>query len=197
MNKKITVLIDLDDTMTHLCRAWCQWLNAAYGTNVSESDIKGWRVADYFPGLTEQQVHEPIHIDSFWASVEPVTGAAEYIKRLIEEGFAVYVCTASSFYTINAKLKFEIDRYFPFISREQIIVTTNKQLVRGDILIDDGIHNLEDGSYKKILMSAPHNEEYDAESHGMTRVNSWKEAYDAVHKYVSEIIGENSENESN
>lgn len=77
------------------------------------------------------------------------------------------------------------------------IVTKNKQLVNGDILIDDGVHNLEGGRYKKILMSAPHNKGYDAELHGMTRVKSWEEAYNAVHIYTSEILREDNINESN
>ena len=55
-------------------------------------------------------------------------------------------------------------------------MTRRKQLIRGDVLIDDGIHNLEGGAYKKILFTAPHNRHYDAEAHGMTRVNNWEEA---------------------
>ena len=66
-------------------------------------------------------------------------------------------------------------KYFPFLSWDQVIVTTRKQMIRGDVLIDDGIHNLEGGQYKKVLMTAPHNIHYDAEAHGMVRVNSWKE----------------------
>lgn len=197
MKKKVIVLIDLDDTMTHLCRAWCRWLNAIHGTNVSENDITGWKISDYFPTLTEDQVFRPLHTDSFWREVEPMVDAPKYIKKLMDEGFEVYICTASLFDTIKSKFEHVLGRYFPFISWNQVIVTKNKQLVNGDILIDDGIHNLEGGRYKKVLMSAPHNRDYDAESHGMTRVKSWEEAYNAVHFYASEILREDNTNESN
>ena len=66
-------------------------------------------------------------------------------------------------------------RYFPFLTWDQVIVTTRKQLIRGDVLIDDGIHNLEGGNYRKILFTAPHNRYYDAAAHDMIRVNSWEE----------------------
>ena len=66
-------------------------------------------------------------------------------------------------------------RWFPFITWDQVIIAKRKQLIRGDVLIDDGIHNLEGGEYIKILMTAPHNRSYDAEGNGMIRVNSWKE----------------------
>lgn len=197
MNREVTVLIDLDDTMTYLTRAWCQCLNQRHGTNVSENDILGWEISDYFPDLTETQVFEPIHEDTFWLNVEPMTDAPEYINKLMADGFNVYICTASLFDTIKAKLESVLGRYFPFISWNQVIITKNKQLVNGDILIDDGVHNLEGGTYKKILMSAPHNQNYDADAHGMKRVNTWREAYQAVHSYASEILREDKSNESN
>ena len=197
MNKDVIVLIDLDDTMTYLTRTWCRWLNAIFGTNVSADDIRGWDIDSYFPNLTKEQVFSPVHIDAFWKEVEPMADAPVYIKKLIDEGFDVYICTASFFDTIYAKFAYILKRYFPFISWDQVIVTKNKQLVNGHILIDDGVHNLEGGKYKKILMSAPHNEHYDAGSNGMTRVKTWNEAYTAVHHYASEILREDKDNESN
>ena len=56
-----------------------------------------------------------------------------------------------------------------------MIVTGRKQMVRGDVLIDDGVHNLEGGAYRKILFTAPHNRSYDAEANGMTRADNWDE----------------------
>lgn len=34
-------------------------------------------------------------------------------------------------------------RWFPFITWDQVIITSRKQFIKGDVLIDDGIHNLE------------------------------------------------------
>ena len=48
------------------------------------------------------------------------------------------------------------------------------------MLIDDGIHNLEGGDYRKILFTAPHNRFYDAEANGMTRVNTWEEIVEII-----------------
>lgn len=59
-------------------------------------------------------------------------------------------------------------------------ITSHKQLVKGDVLIDDGTHNLEGGNYFKILMTAQHNKKYDAEANGMLRVETWAEVYSAI-----------------
>ena len=63
-----------------------------------------------------------------------------------------------------------------------MIITCRKQLINGDVLIDDGIHNLEGGAYKKILMTAPHNANYNAEANGMIRVRNWKEIEQVINQ---------------
>ena len=58
-------------------------------------------------------------------------------------------------------------------------------LIKGDVLIDDGFHYLEGGSYFKILIDAPYNQDYDAEKNGMVRVSTLKEAYDVIREEFS------------
>ena len=83
--------------------------------------------------------------------------------------------TATPHESVPEKMNDLLFRYFPFLTWNQVIITANKQMIRGDVLIDDGIHNLEGGDYVKILMTAPHNKSYDAEANGMIRVSNWAE----------------------
>ena len=192
--KKYTVLIDCDDVMVDLIGTWCWWLNSVHGTKVCPEHISTWTMTDYFPELTNEEVYEPLKLGSFWHYVKPKPGAVEYIKKMIDDGMDVYVCTASYLETIADKFTMVIQRHFPFINWSNIILTSNKQMVRGDVLIDDGVHNLEGGLYHKVLMSAPHNEQYNAEANGMVRANSWEEAYHAVSHLCNE---EEQNNEGN
>ena len=73
-------------------------------------------------------------------------------------------------------------RRFPFLSWNQLIITSRKQMIRGDVLIDDGVHNHLGGDYKKILVTAGHNRSYDAEANGMIRVRNWTEILDVIEK---------------
>ena len=79
-----------------------------------------------------------------------------------------------------------IFRYYPFLNWKDIIITADKHLIRGDVLIDDGVHNLLGGDYRKILVTAPYNESFDAEANGMIRVSSWEEIYRAVSAIAAE-----------
>lgn len=51
-------------------------------------------------------------------------------------------------------------RYFPMFTWDDVIITAHKQLINGDVLVDDGVHNLVGGSYEKLLMDAPHNRKF-------------------------------------
>lgn len=188
----IVLLVDMDDTIENLLDAWVTCLNKKYGTNVLPQNINTWDISRCFPTIERKCVYAPLYDNEFWKTVQPKPGAIKYLKMLKELGFNLYICTTSNYETIRCKLEHIISRHFPFISWGQVITTNNKQLINGDILIDDGIHNLIGGKYKKILMTAPHNIEYDANKNDMVRVNSWKEAYNEIIKTADDILNRNS-----
>lgn len=177
-----TILVDIDDTIENLCQVWCELLNERYGTNVRYTDISTWDISRFFPTLTKEQVFEPLHGEEIWYRLRPLEGAVEYLRKLIDDGFQIYLCTTTDYRNIRQKFEAVIMRFFPFIRWNQVIVASNKQMIRADFLIDDGIHNLEGGEYHKILMTAPHNLSYDAEANGMHRVYSWEETYRLVRR---------------
>lgn len=63
--KKLTILIDMDDTLEDLLGAWVSYLNTQYGTNVHKEDIRQWDISVAFPSLSKTQVYEPILLDDF------------------------------------------------------------------------------------------------------------------------------------
>lgn len=185
MDKKFVILIDMDDTIECLTDAWIAWLNQKHGTDTKKEDIDCWDFAKPFPTLTEKEVYAPLYEDAFWDTVRPMPGAKETMEALIGLGHEIYIVTSSVHETISAKMTKVLFRYFPFLDWNHVIVAQKKQMIKGDILIDDGVHNLIGGDYIKILMTAQHNADYDAEANGMIRVGSWEEIYEAI-LYLSE-----------
>ena len=174
MKKSLTILVDMDDTIEHLLEAWLLWLNTIHNRAVAPSDIHSWDMTLAYPGLTEEQVYMPLTQDEFWDFVMPFSDAPTVLKRLSAAGHRIYIVTSSDYRTLPAKMEKVLFRYFPFIPWNHVIVCSNKQMIRGDILIDDAPHNLDGGEYMKILMDAPHNRAYDAAGHGMIRVKDWR-----------------------
>lgn len=193
--KRLTILVDMDDTIENLLSAWVERLNRDFGTDIKPNDVTEWDISKSFPMLTREQVVSPLFCNDFWYSVMPKPGAPEMLKRLIDDGHRVLIVTTSGYHTLRTKMDVTLFGYFPFLSWDDVIVTRHKQLIRGDVLIDDGVHNLENGSYMKILMDAPHNRNYDAETNGMIRVKDWEEVYSAISK-LAEITEEIEEEET-
>ena len=178
--KMLTLLIDADDTIENLCEEWVKYLNEKHGTSVSLTDIKEWDMAKAFPTIPRNEVYEPLFNEDLWKRVTPLPGAVENIKKIIEDGHKVVIVTSSHPYTVALKWIYVFERYFPFISIHDVIFSSQKQLIKGDVMIDDAPHNLVGGDYFKLLYDAPHNQNFDTESYNIARVYNWKEVYFAI-----------------
>lgn len=181
MADNLTILVDVDNVLENLNTVWVQGLNKKYGTDVKTEDITDWDITKFFPGLSKSQVFSPLHKKQTWDHLEVMPGSQDMIKRLINEGHKIILVTASHPQTVLYKFGF-LDKHFPFIPFKDVIVTARKQMVKGDVLIDDAPHNLEGGEYKGILMDMPYNKSYDESQKGFVRVHNWNEIYKAINK---------------
>lgn len=180
------ILVDMDDTIEHLLCPWLNWLNKAYDKNVQESDVVSWDMQDAYPDLSVEQIFEPLDVPEFWDTVTPIEGAREALERFLSRGHKIYVVTSTPVGSVRPKMERVLFRYFPFFTFDDVIITSNKQLVRGDVLIDDGYHNMVGGTYKKILVDAPYNRKYDEREAGAVRVRNWAEIEAAIERIEEE-----------
>ena len=60
----------------------------------------------------------------------------------------------------------------------------DKQMIRCDYLVDDGIHNIV-GEYKGLLMDTPHNRKFEGHPNVM-RVFDWEDVYNVITKEAQE-----------
>lgn len=180
---KLTILFDADDTVENLCDCWIAMLNERYGTSVTLEDVRDWDITLAFPTLTKEQVFGVLHDDELWRRITPIPGSVEVLQKLQQEGHQLYMVTASDYRTCKAKVE-RLLELFPFLDWGHIIITSHKQMVHGDILIDDGPHNLVGGEYFKILFDRPHNRNYDDAANGMLRLHTWEEIDAVIHNHL-------------
>lgn len=186
----LTILFDADDTAENLLNCWVAMLNEHYGTTVTIEDVKQWDVSMAFPELTKEQVYGVLQMDALWERLDPLPGSQRILQQLYDEGHQLYMVTATDYRTCKAKFD-RILALFPFLDAHHIIITSNKQLVKGDILIDDGPHNLVGGDYFKILFDRPHNRSFNEQTIGAVRVNTWDEILNVIQKLKQEKEGNN------
>ncbi len=169
------ILVDADGVLENHTHVWIEMLNEKYGRTVKYDDVKDWNMGKAYPGLTRDQIYDIELDDRMYDLMQPLDGAKECLEKLLENNNEVYVVTSTPYKALKSKLEKVLFRYYPFLKWKDIIVTSNKKLIKGDVLIDDGVHNLLEGDYKKILVSTPYNESFDAEANNIIRVKNWKE----------------------
>ena len=178
------ILVDMDDVLENLQEAWIKRLNEKFERNVDWTKVTNWSVELYYPSLTRKQVLSPLFEDNFWNTVKPKEDAIKILKKLHEENYSIYLVTSSAYATLSNKFSQALWPYFPFIDEDHIIITNCKQLIKGHVLIDDGVHNFIDEpfkpSYYKILFTANTNRNYNTFATDITRVSNWYEIYSII-----------------
>lgn len=179
--KRLTILIDMDDVLEDLVGCWISELNRKHGTTVTIEDVTDWKIAKFFPTLSSEELYAPLFDPDMWSRLEAMPNAPEIVRRLVDDGHTIRVVTATHYGTVLPKMKRFLSMY-PFLKWEDVIIASDKSMIVGDVIIDDGTHNLETASCAKILFDRPHNRSYDAEANGMIRVKSWEEIYAVISK---------------
>ena len=184
------ILVDMDDVLECLLEAWLEYNNKKFNKDVKPDDIWEWDLSKAYPGHTKEEVYSAELDEGIWKTVKPMPGADEALRKLIADGHDLYIVTATLYETLRAKMDEVLFRYYPYLNWNQVIITSNKHLIKGDVLVDDGPHNLTGGEYRKILFSAPHNRTFDEKSVGAVRVSTWEEAYEEICKIDLEMKSE-------
>jgi len=174
------ILVDMDDTIENLTEAWINYANKRFGTAVNADEITTWDPSEAFSTVSHEGMYALLLEDELYETVEPFEGAGHYLQKLITDGHEVFIVTNSPYQVMKAKMEKVLFRHFPFIDWKHVIITGNKPIIKGDVLIDDGVHNLLGGNYAKLLFTAPHNRSFDAEGNGMVRVNCWEDVYEVI-----------------
>lgn len=63
--KKLTILVDMDDVLENLVECWVDELNKKCGSSLCEEDITDWRIAKFFPSLTNEDLFSPLNTAEF------------------------------------------------------------------------------------------------------------------------------------
>jgi 5'-nucleotidase len=185
-----TLLVDLDGILADLTTSpngWYDRYNAMHPDNVLtqenvvEWDIKNARhTKDLFKVLSEP---------GLFRGLSPLAGSQEGLKALY-----IYIVTAATAttYTIKEKLEW-LDEHFDFMDRRHFIAAYNKSLIRGDFLIDDGPHNIEDwleanNDGKVVTIDYPYNRDINPRTAlRVTRTYGYRDTHSAWEQIVREL----------
>jgi 5'(3')-deoxyribonucleotidase len=105
----------------------------------------------------------------FFTDIPVKENAVDVIKSL-NEAYEIFVVSAATEFPNSLKEKIDwLQKYFPFISWQNIVFCGHKHMIKADYLIDDHEKNLVTFTGTPLLFSAPHNLHLTS----FERVSSW------------------------
>lgn len=116
---------------------------------------------EQYPTHLTEKVHSIYSSPGFFRNLEPTKGAIEAIKELVKLGHDVRICTSPlSRYEHCVLEKFEwVEKHLGRQFTKRIILTKDKTMVRGDLLIDDKpeITGVFEPTWEHIVFDYPYN----------------------------------------
>ena len=180
------IVLDQDQVLAKWVERILEWYNQDYKTNFSREDVKTYWSMDGLLGTQGRDfLRSCMRYPELYRDLDPVEGALDGVRRLIDMGHDVVIATAipsCAGIAYHGKLEW-IRRNMPFFDLKNFIAIQRKDLVDGDLLLDDGPHNIDAWSHNHpekttVVFDCPWNQGVKA-TH---RVKSWKEFLDLVEK---------------
>ena len=162
-NNRPIVLLDMDDVITNCLRSAIKNYNEEYGTNFKYEDCNVWALEEFF-GTDRETVLKLFRDPGFFENLKPKKGSIGAINKLIKSTlYDIYIVTATSDddgSELAEKIRW-FKNYIPSFNTKRIISCRDKYIIRGDVLVDDKVENLDACKpyMQCILMDSPTNQD--------------------------------------
>ncbi len=167
----MTLFVDMDEVLADTFGAHIKHYNNLYGEKLTKKDCMGYEVWQSVPEDRRNSIHEHVYENGFFRNLIPIDNSIEVLREL-NEVYDVYIASAAMQFPNSLEEKhYWLEEHFPFIPWQRQILCGNKDILKGDILIDDRKYNLESFDGRTLLFTSPHN----VNTNGFERVNTWEE----------------------
>lgn len=179
MKLRPIVILDCDDVL-YVCTEYAIELankEYRYIPRLDVREVTSWGMT----GRRTDIIFKYMAKKSFYKKQPVIDGAVDFINELLALGCEIIICTAVDGDKATIRIK-RLLKDFPMINPKNIFVGSRKDILRADILLDDGPHNVDvdnDNIKYRIAMARPWNSKVSAK-----RVSSYEEFVD----FVKEII---------
>jgi 5'(3')-deoxyribonucleotidase len=187
MNRLLTTLIDADGVLVNFIDPFLSLGNMVAGTNVQREDITTWDILPHFPAVHHAEILAGMEAEGWCAGLPMLPGADAAVTRFRSQGLLYCVTSPWSSRTWCYERTSWLKHHLAFNPKDVLHVSA-KQLVRGDILIDDKYETLVDWKAAfpegtAILIEAPYNRSIPFNPN-VWRARSWDEVFQLVDTVV-------------
>ncbi len=138
------------------------------GERITLQSIIGLKEAEAFPNLLKW-----VNTPGFFRAMPVMTDSQKVLKKL-NNNFDIIVTSMATEFPISLTDKqLWLEEHYPYISWKQVVFCGRKEILKGDLMIDDHLKNLDNFNGETIMFTQPHNMNLTETRH--RRVDSWIE----------------------
>lgn len=150
------ILIDVDGVLAKTSEKVLALYNKEYAKAVSVEDLIFWEY-EKCPNL-DAKAGEMFFRKDFFKDIEVTDGAQEMVRSLLSMGHDLIIATAVFRNGYEDRHEW-LSKWFPEIPESNYIFGARKDLLAGDVLLDDKVSNLIGGSTSiPVLLDQPWNQ---------------------------------------
>lgn len=191
------VLVDMDGVIADWGRAYGESLDT-FGADAADiprhADQRSFNLNE---GRTDREraIIAAVMIEpGFYARLDPIDGAKQALNQMVEDGHDVRIVTSpwvSNPTCASDKLNW-IVRYYGSHWGSRVVITTDKTLVQGDILIDDKpeVTGVAVPTWEHVLFDQPYNRDV-SDRRRLVDWGGWRDLLDgAVYASTAYAVAE-------
>lgn len=158
------IVLDQDQVICDWVQRIIEWYNQDKGTCFTKDDIKSWNMTMNLGPHSEDFLRSAMRYPELYRDLDPIEGAMYGVKKLLNDGHDVLIATAvpkCAGIAYHGKLEW-LRRNMPYFPLKNFIAIHRKDLLEGDLLLDDGLHNIvpwNDRGRTAVVFDAPWNRE--------------------------------------
>lgn len=158
MDEKLTIIVDIDNTVNDLCNAVLSVYNEDYNDNLTVDDITDYYIENFVKPEAKENFHNYFTEKETWKRIKPIN--IEAVQWLIDN-HNVYFVTATEPCNLEKKQNW-LGRQFKNIDlRKRLVRCYDKSIMLGDVMIDDCTDNLWRFNGVAVCIDYPWNQSWD------------------------------------
>jgi 5'(3')-deoxyribonucleotidase len=156
------ILVDVDCVIADLMPAWLSLYNRDYEDHLTVEDITQWGMESLVKPECGKEIYNYLWMASLYDDVEPIDGAISSIRWLRIHNYDVRFVTSG----VHAGKVGWLGRYGFLLGdgdlrySPSLVIAHDKSLIKGDIMIDDNLKNLNGFSGTGIIFGQPWNDNH-------------------------------------
>lgn len=173
--------IDFDNVLFPTTEMAINFYNMTFHTNLSMSNIKTYSFHECLDNNIADKIISFFNEKVLYDHLKPIDKSIQVVKTLVDMGHRVVIATATDSKNLCWKEEL-IEKFFPFIPKNNVIKIHQKELLKLDVLIDDCLDHLTSNITERICFDYPWNQNKNKDFvYDIYRIHSWDEVLNIIH----------------